>query len=142
MGVGLGPCFVYFKGKSDVSTEANSSSGMDKVKWLGAILLAAGAVYGNHYLAQMESVALVIRVAVVVAAVALALLVAASTEKGKSALTFAKESRMEVRKVVWPTRQEAIQTTLVIVLFVTVVALFLWGVDALLGWGVSSIMSL
>jgi preprotein translocase subunit SecE len=49
---------------------------------------------------------------------------------------------MEVRKVVWHTRQEAIQTTLVIVLFVTVVALFLWGIDALLGWGVSSIMSL
>jgi preprotein translocase subunit SecE len=115
---------------------------MDKVKWLVAILLAAGAVLGNHYLAQMESVALVIRVAVVVAAVALALVVAATTERGKAAVTFAKESRMEVRKVVWPTRQEAIQTTLVIVLFVTVVALFLWGIDALLGWGVSSIMSL
>ena len=125
-----------------MSTETNTSSGLDGLKWLVAILLAAGAVFGNHYLAQLENVSLIIRVAVVIALVVFAIVVAASTSKGKSAVAFAKESRMEVRKVVWPTRQEAIQTTLVIVLFVVVVSLFLWGVDALLAWGVNSIMSL
>ncbi|NVJ62073.1 MAG: preprotein translocase subunit SecE [Gammaproteobacteria bacterium] len=125
-----------------VSTEANTSSGLDSVKWLAAILLIAGAVYGNHYMGQMDSVSLVVRVAIIIGLIALALLVASATSKGKQAVTFAKESRMEVRKVVWPTRQEAIQTTLVIVLFVIVVTLFLWGVDALLAWGVKSVMSL
>ena len=127
-----------------MSTEANSntSSGLDKVKWLITVLLIGGAVYGNHYLSQLDSVSLIIRVAVVLAAIVLALVVASTTGKGKTAVNFARESRMEIRKVVWPTRQEAIQTTLVIVLFVVVVSLFLWGVDALLAWGVNSVMSL
>jgi len=125
-----------------VSTEANTSSGLDTVKWLAAVLLVAGAVYGNHYMEQLDSMSLVIRVAIIIGLIALALLVASTTGKGKTAINFARESRMEVRKVVWPTRQEAIQTTLVIVLFVIVVSLFLWGVDSLLGWGVSSVMSL
>jgi len=125
-----------------VSTEANTSSGLDTVKWLAAVLLVAGAVYGNHYMEQLDSMSLVIRVAIIIGLIALALLIASTTGKGKTAINFARESRMEVRKVVWPTRQEAIQTTLVIVLFVIVVSLFLWGVDSLLGWGVSSVMSL
>jgi len=125
-----------------VSTETDTSSSFDGFKWLIAIALAAGAVYSNHYLAQLESVSIVIRIAVVSVAILLALLVASMTSKGKEAVTFAKESRMEVRKVVWPTRQESIQTTLIIVLFVTVIALFLWGVDAFLAWGVNFIMSL
>lgn len=125
-----------------MSTEANTSSGLDTVKWLAAVLLVAGAVYGNHYMEQLGSMSLVIRVAIIIGLIALALLVASTTGKGKTAINFARESRMEVRKVVWPTRQEAIQTTLVIVLFVIVVSLFLWGVDSLLGWGVSSVMSL
>ncbi|WMS89105.1 preprotein translocase subunit SecE [Pleionea litopenaei] len=125
-----------------MSTEANTSSGLDTVKWLAAVLLVAGAVYGNHYMEQLDSMSLVIRVAIIIGLIALALLIASTTGKGKTAINFARESRMEVRKVVWPTRQEAIQTTLVIVLFVIVVSLFLWGVDSLLGWGVSSVMSL
>ncbi len=125
-----------------MSTEVKETSGLDTVKWFFAVLLIAGAVYGNHYLAQLDSVSTVIRVAVVIAAILLALVVASTTTKGKNAVNFAKESRMEVRKVVWPTRQEAIQTTLIIVVFVAIVSLFLWGVDALLGWGVSSVMSL
>jgi preprotein translocase subunit SecE len=139
----LWPCFVYFKGKSDVSTETKTeSSGLDTVKWVAAIVLLAAAIYGNHYLAQSDSFSLVIRVAAVAAVVVLALVVAATTNKGAEAITFAKESRMEVRKVVWPTRQESIQTTLIIVVFVVIVALFMWGVDTFLGWSVSKLMSL
>ncbi|NVJ50161.1 MAG: preprotein translocase subunit SecE [Gammaproteobacteria bacterium] len=91
---------------------------------------------------QMENIHGLVQAAIIIALIALALLIASTTGKGKNAVEFAKESRMEVRKVVWPTRQEAIQTTLIIVLFVVLIALFLWGVDSLLGWGVSSVMSL
>lgn len=125
-----------------MSTEANTSSGFDSVKWLAAVVLIAGAVYANHFMDQMENIHGLVQAAIIIALIALALLIASTTGKGKNAVEFAKESRMEVRKVVWPTRQEAIQTTLIIVLFVVLIALFLWGVDSLLGWGVSSVMSL
>ena len=60
---------------------------------------------------------------------ALALFSAAMTGKGKTFLGFAKESRLEVRKVVWPTRQETVQTTLIILAVSTIVGLVLWGLD-------------
>ncbi len=57
---------------------------------------------------------------------------AALTKKGKNAIDFARESRMEVRKVVWPTRQETIQTTLIVLAVCIVMALALWGVDGIM----------
>jgi len=56
------------------------------------------------------------------------------TNKGKQALNFVRESRMELRKVFWPTRQETIQTTLIIAIMVVVLALILWGIDSILVW--------
>jgi preprotein translocase subunit SecE len=56
----------------------------------------------------------------------------ATTDKGRRFLGFAKESRTEVRRVVWPTRQEATQTTLIVVVATAIVALILWGMDAIL----------
>jgi preprotein translocase subunit SecE len=52
----------------------------------------------------------------------------------------AKEARVEIRKVVWPTRQETTQTTLIVVAVVLVMALVLWGLDSLLGWLISLIV--
>ncbi|WP_337166314.1 preprotein translocase subunit SecE, partial [Vibrio fluvialis] len=69
----------------------------------------------------------VVRAAGVVVLIAAALGVAATTTKGKAAISFAKESRMEVRKVVWPTRQETMQTTLIVLAVSIVMALVLWG---------------
>jgi len=48
-----------------------------------------------------------------------------------------KGSRTEIRKVIWPTRQETTQTTMIVVAFVFVMALILWAMDSLLGWLVS-----
>nr|WP_281271081.1 preprotein translocase subunit SecE [Orbus hercynius] len=62
-----------------------------------------------------------------------------TTNKGKSFITFAKESRMEVRKVVWPTRKETIQTTLLIAVITIVVGLCLWGLDTFFFWGISKL---
>lgn len=109
--------------------EASTNSSMDGLKWGLVFILLAGAVVGNYMLADL-SVAL--RVAGVIIAVAVALVVAAQTTKGKTAVTFAKESRTEVRKVVWPTRQEAVQTTLIVFVATAIMALLLWGLDAIL----------
>ena len=66
--------------------------------------------------------------------------VALQTEKGRPAGGFAKDSRTEVRKVVWPSRTETIQTTGLIIVLVALVALFLWGLDTFLGWLTKSLL--
>ena len=70
----------------------------------------------------------------VVFAVGIAGLVAMQTLKGRTAVAFAKESRTEVRKVVWPTRQEAIQTTGIVLVVTLLMSLLLWGLDSILFW--------
>jgi preprotein translocase subunit SecE len=76
----------------------------------------------------------------VLALVALALVagfVALQTAKGKAFFQLFKEAKNEIRRVVWPTRQETLQTTAIVVLTVLLVGLALWGLDTLLGWLVS-----
>jgi preprotein translocase subunit SecE len=60
-----------------------------------------------------------------------------TTAVGKSFLGFLRDSRVEVRKMVWPTRQETVQTTLIVVALVFLVGLLLWTLDAMLFWGIS-----
>ena len=105
------------------------SSGMDAVKWLVAIALLAGAVVGNYMYADQS---VLLRAIGVVVAVAADLDIAAVTEKGRTFLAFAKEARIEVRKVVWPTRQETTHTTLIVMVATVIMALILWGLDGIL----------
>ncbi len=111
---------------STIKTE-NTKSSLDGLKWGVAILLLTAIVVGNYIYG--ESLHIVARAAVLLVLAALALFSAAMTEKGKTFLGFAKESRLEVRKVVWPTRQETVQTTLIILVVSTIVGLCLWGLD-------------
>jgi len=111
-----------------VQTE-NTSSGLDIFKWFLVVVFLAAAVVGNQYFDEQS---LLIRVVAILVAAVIAMLIAATTEKGKTILGFAKESRIEARKVVWPTRQETIQTTLIIMLAVAVMSLLLWGLDGIL----------
>ena len=105
------------------------SSGMDSVKWLVAIALLAGAVVGNYMYADQS---VLLRAIGVVIAVAAGLGIAAVTEKGRTFLSFAKEARIEVRKVVWPTRQETTHTTFIVMVATVIMALILWGLDGIL----------
>jgi len=66
--------------------------------------------------------------------------VASLTQKGGDFLTLVKGSRTEIRKVVWPTRQETTQTTLIVFVFVIITGLILWGLDSVLGWLASLIL--
>jgi preprotein translocase subunit SecE len=106
-----------------------SSGAADIIKWIVAFALLAAAVVGNYLYGELS---VVIRTAAVVVLIAAALGVAALTTKGKQAITFAKESRMEIRKVVWPTRQETMQTTLIVLAVSVVMALVLWGIDGIM----------
>lgn len=71
------------------------------------------------------------RFSIIIVVSILAFFVAGSTVKGRRALEFVKSARSEMRKIVWPTRQETTQTTLVVAVFVVVMSLVLWGFDVL-----------
>lgn len=130
-----GVVVVYIKDLSQVgfmkaNAETPDSSGAaDTLKWVAAFALLAAAVVGNYLYGELS---VVIRAAVVVVLIAAALGVAAITTKGKAAITFAREAKVEVRKVVWPTRQETMQTTLIVLAVSIVMALVLWGIDGIM----------
>jgi preprotein translocase subunit SecE len=115
------------------------SNRLDSVKWFVVAVLITAGVGGNVYFGGQSLLYRVIALLVLaVAAVAVAL----QTTKGIEFWKLAKEARVEIRKVVWPTRQEATQTTLIVFAFVLVMALILWGLDTLVGWAASRILGL
>ncbi|WP_409421191.1 preprotein translocase subunit SecE [Pseudaeromonas sp. ZJS20] len=107
------------------------SKAKDILLWCLTFILLAAAVLGNYLFSEQPAY---VRFAGVIVALVIAGVIAFQTATGKGVLAFARESRMEVRKVVWPTRQEAIQTTLIIFAVTAVVGLFLFLLDGLLIW--------
>ncbi|MEN4961958.1 preprotein translocase subunit SecE [Pseudomonas syringae] len=114
-----------------------SDSRFDMLKWLLVVVLVVVGVVGNQYYSAEPILYRVLALLVIAAAAAF---VALQTGKGKAFFVLSKEARAEIRKVVWPTRQETTQTTLIVVAVVLVMALLLWGLDSLLGWLVSLIV--
>jgi len=112
-------------------------SRFDLLKWLVVVALVIVGVVGNQYYAASP---ILYRVLALLVIAAVAVFVGLQTAKGKSFFVLVKEARTEIRKVVWPTRQETTQTTLIVVAVVLVMALLLWGLDSLLGWLVSLIV--
>ena len=119
-----------------MSAEADSGR-FDNVKWLLVMILVAAGVYGNSYFAA-ES--LLYRVLGLLVLAVVAGFIALRTAQGVAFWELTKGSRTEIRKVVWPTRQETVQTTMIVVAFVIVVALILWGLDGLLSWLVALVI--
>lgn len=118
-----------------MSEKAQSDSGkMDWLKWAVVIAIVAGGVYANAYFAA-ES--LLLRTVGLLLAAAVAGWVASTTGRGRSFINLCLEARVEIRKVVWPTRQETTQTTIVVLIVIFIVALILW----LLDWGLNGIVS-
>lgn len=116
-------------GSSMSENTEKASNGLDMFKWLVVFALLGGVVAGNTYYEEMS---VLYRAIGAVIGVIVAGLVAATTVKGSTFINFAKESRIEVRKVIWPTRQETTQTTLIILAATVVVALVLWGLDGII----------
>jgi preprotein translocase subunit SecE len=83
---------------------------------------------------------LLLRVIALLAGAGIGIAIALQTAKGKEIWSYFHDAQIEVRKVVWPTRQETIQTTLIVVVMVILVAIILWLLDMFLGWSIGSIM--
>jgi preprotein translocase subunit SecE len=106
-------------------------TGADKAKLAAAVLLLVGGVAAFYALGRSD---LWIRVLALIVLVALAVALFFTSESGKQLIGFGKESSKEVRKVVWPTRKEALQNTGYVFIFVFAMALFLWITDKTLEW--------
>ena len=118
------------------STESGQSV-TDWFKWVIVAVIVVGGVFGNWY---YQDQSLLYRVLVLLALAALAVLITFQTNQGRALWTLIKESRVEIRRVVWPNRQETTQTTFIVVLLVLVFSLILWGLDSLLSWIVSIVI--
>lgn len=128
--------------KRGAAVTMNSMQGehrLDGLKWLAVAVLVAVGVSGNVYFSEQS---LLYRVLALLVLGAIAAFIALQTSRGVAFWKLAREARVEIRKVVWPTRQEATQTTLIVVAFVLLAALILWGLDSLLGWLASLIIGL
>ena len=122
-----------------MNTKVETASKLDPVKWLFVLVVVGGGIYAN---AEYATTALVYRMLAGIVVAALAVAIALQTAQGRSAWELAREARVEIRKVVWPTRQETTQTTLIVVGVVLLVGLMLWGMDSGLSWGVQAIIGL
>lgn len=120
----------------NAKAEAKESR-FDLIKWLAVAALVVLGVVGNQYFSVEPILYRVLALLVIAAAAGF---IALQTAKGRAFSVLAKEARVEIRKVVWPTRQETTQTTLIVVAVVLVMALLLWGLDSLLGWLISLIV--
>ena len=108
----------------NAATEA-PKSGLDLVKWLVVFTILILLVVAN-YIFEFSTLERAIGLVVMIP---LAGFVAAQTGKGRDFLTFAKEAKLEVRKVVWPTRQETNQTTLIVAIVTLIMSLILYVLD-------------
>jgi len=105
----------------------------DRIKLFVAFLIVAAGIVGFYY---YDDQALLYRVLGLLAIILVAIGISMTTALGKSSWKFLQDSRTEVRKVVWPTRKETSQTTLLIMMSVVVVGIMLWALDTLLLWAV------
>lgn len=115
--------------------EQNGAGPLNTVKWLLASALIVVAIWGNGFYGDEP---LLYRAIGVVLVLAVAALFALQTEQGRSFNQLRKDAFVEMRKVVWPTRQETVQTTLIVLVFVVIVALILfffdWVLNGLVSW--------
>jgi len=104
---------------------------LDSIKLVFSVVLAVAGIWGYYLL---DDAPIVLRVLAVAGGLVAGFVVSTFTERGQHAVRFARESIGEVRKVVWPTRKETMQTTAAVFAFVVAMAVFLWLTDKSLEW--------
>lgn len=110
------------------------SKGLSAVFWTVSFVIVCAVIFGNYYytnfvMVDETSLSRLTRVLLVIIGLIAALATALLTNKGRSLLQFARQSYTELKKVVWPTRQEAVQTTFIVFVAVFIVSLFLYLCD-------------
>ena len=111
---------------------------LDWIKWAIVAVIVAAGIYANSY---FSAESLLIRTIGLVVAAGVAGWIAVQTEKGRNFVNLCLEARVEIRKVVWPTRQETTQTTIIVLIVIMIVAIILFGLDGLLNWIISGFIT-
>ena len=114
------------------------SSLLDTLKLLGSVLILLVGIVSYYYLIQIS---ILFRVLIILASVVISLVIFFQTLRGKILWEFFQGSRVEIKKVIWPTRQETLQTTLTVFVFVLIMGIFFWLLDFLLLFFTNAITS-
>lgn len=104
---------------------------VEKVKIIGAVFVLVAGVAAFYVLDDSSDL---VRVALLVGSIVLAVIVALLSTQGQQAWAFAKGARGEFRKIVWPTRKDTVQSTLIVIVMVVLIGLFLWLLDTISFW--------
>ncbi len=114
------------------ATEQTSESGvLDILKLLVAAGVLVGGLYGYYYYVELS---LPLRVLLVLGGLAAGITIGMTSTQGQRLWAFIQGSRIEIRKVIWPTKQETTQTAIAVFVFTLVMALFFWALDSFLLW--------
>jgi preprotein translocase subunit SecE len=106
-------------------TETQQGS-IDIFKFLLALVVLTISLVGFYYYSEAPKI---LRVLGVLAGIIVSLVIVSQTLKGRQAIDFVRDAQVEVRKIVWPTRQETSQTTLFVIIVVIIFAILLWVLD-------------
>lgn len=113
--------------------EKRTSSVLDTaLLWLSIAVLLASMVGYYYFTAYTD----LVRVLGLLGGAVVAVVIALQTQIGKNAWAYIQGSRTELRRMVWPTRRETVQTTLMVVVVVLILAVFIWALDIVLAWAV------
>lgn len=120
---------------AQVQSETQSST-LDTIKLVFGILVLVAGIAGYYYFAEYSQL---YRVFGLIGVVLVSAVLGLSTAQGRALRAYAYDSRVELSKVVWPTRRETMQATMLVVVMVFVVGMLLWLLDMFLFWGVQLI---
>ncbi len=116
----------------NVQTETSQSGVLDTIKLLISAAVLVGGLYGYYY--YENDMPLPLRVLMVLGGTGAGIAIAMTSTQGRRLWHFIQGSRLEIRKVIWPTRQETTQTAIAVFVFTLVLALFFWALDSGLLW--------
>ena len=119
------------------ATREESGTIVDWLKWIVVFVLVAAGVVGNWYFGDSP---FLYRALSLVGLALVAGFAALQTERGQRVWNLAREARTELRRVVWPNRQETTQTTLIVLILILLFALILWGLDSGLSFLVKQVI--
>lgn len=121
--------------KNSVSAKINFK---EMLLWLAIIAITAAAFFGTYHYNFSYPIKVIIWIVWLILGGA----VGYFTSKGQQIYKFAKEAKIELLKVVWPTRQETVQTTSIVMVMVAATGFILWGVDSVMMWLIAKITHL
>ncbi len=110
-----------------ITTETDESGALDVLKLLIAAALLVGGIYGYYWYLEWM---LWVRVLLVLGGLAACIGVAVTSTQGQRIWAFIQGSRIEIRKVIWPTKQETTQTAIAVFIFTLIMSLFFWALDS------------